>query len=288
LRGSALHPVNRHIINRRSACRTAVFLLYFGKASHVKTLLLLLLPLFAQAGSTPPQKEYYSILVYHLKDAAQETRMDTYLKDALIPAAHKSGIVRVGVFKPIDNDTSADRRVYVLLTGRSAEQLLKLPQALQANNAYLTAGKDYINAAWDQPVYTRMENIVLEAFQGTQQQLPPFTAPRGERIYELRNYESASEKLHQSKVDMFIKGDEIGIFKRLGFNAVFYADVLSGSRMPNFMYMTSFESRNSREGHWKDFGNDAAWKKLLADPQYAHNTSRTEVILLHPTDYSDF
>jgi len=254
----------------------------------LQVLLLLILPLFTQATSNPPQKEYYSILVYHIKDAAQETRMDAYLKDALIPAAHKSGIARVGVFKPIDNDTSADRRIYVLLNGRSSEQLLKLPHTLLANNGYVTAAKDYINAAWDQPVYTRMENIILEAFNTTKMVVPPFTAPKGERIYELRNYESASEKLHQSKVDMFIKGDEIGIFNRLGFNAVFYGDVLSGGRMPNFMYMTSFDSRNSRDGHWKDFGNDAAWKKLLADPQYAHNTSRTEVILLHPTDYSDY
>jgi hypothetical protein len=250
---------------------------------------LFFLPLFAQASSFPPQKEYYSILVYHLKDAAQEGRLDAYLKDALLPAVHKAGIAKVGVFKPIDNDTIADRRVYVFLPGRSAEQLLKLPLQLPANSSYVTAGKDYVDAEWDKPVYTRMETIILEAFPGmTKMEVPALKGPKSERIYELRNYESASEKLHQNKVDMFNKGDEVGIFKKLGFNAVFYADVLSGSRMPNLMYMTTFENRASRDEHWKAFSADPAWKALLPQPQYAHNTSRTEVILMHPADYSDF
>ena len=239
--------------------------------------------------ATPPQKEYYSILVYHLKDAAQETTMDAYLKDAFIPAAHKAGIAKIGVFKPIDNDTAADRRIYVFIPGRSAEQLLKLPQQLLTNSSYVTAGKDYIDASWDKPAYTRMETIILEAFPGMpKMETPSLTSAKSERIYELRSYESASEKLHQNKVDMFNKGDEVGLFKRLGFNAVFYGDVISGSHMPNLMYMTTFENRASREEHWKAFSNDPAWKALLPQPQYAHNTSHSDVFLLHPADYSDF
>jgi hypothetical protein len=244
---------------------------------------------FAHAGQLPPQKEYYSILVYHLKDAEQESRLDAYLKDAFLPAVHKAGIARAGVFKPIDNDTSADRRVYVFLPGRSVEQLLRLPQQLLTNSTYVAAGKDYIDAAWDKPVYTRMETIILDAFPGMPKwEAPVLNSPKSERIYELRNYESASEKLHQNKVDMFNKGDEVGLFKRLGFNAVFYGDVLIGSRMPNLMYMTTFENRAVRDEHWKAFGSDPVWKALVSKPQYAHNTSRTEVILLHPAEYSDF
>jgi hypothetical protein len=269
-------------------------MIYFAKRFHVKRthaliILALLFSGFTQAGQRVPQKEYYSILVYHLKDAAQENRLDTYLKDALIPAAHKAGITKVGVFKPIDNDTAADRRVYVFIPGRSAEQLLKLPNQLLTNSTYVTAGKDYIDAAWDQPVYTRMETIILEAFPGmTKMEVPVLKSAKSERVYELRSYESASEKLHQNKVDMFNKGDEIGLFKRLGFNAVFYADVLSGSHMPNLMYMTTFENRAAREEHWKAFSSDPVWKALLPQPQYAHNTSHSDVILLHPAEYSDF
>ena len=53
---------------------------------------------------------------------------------------------------------------------------------------------------------------------------------------------------------MFNEGGEIDLFKRLDFQAVFYADVLSGSRMPNLVYMVVFENAATREEHWKAFG----------------------------------
>jgi hypothetical protein len=87
---------------------------------------------------------------------------------------------------------------------------------------------------------------------------------------------------------MFNQGGEIALFKRLNFNAVFYAEVLSGCRMPNLMYMTSFENRSDRDAHWKTFGDDPEWKKLAALPYYQKNVSKNEVMLLHPTEYSDF
>ena len=86
---------------------------------------------------------------------------------------------------------------------------------------------------------------------------------------------------------MFNKGNEVGLFKRLGFNAVFYADVISGSHMPNLMYLTTFEDKASREAHWKAFGNDPEWKKLIGDSYYAHNVSHQDIILCHPAPYSE-
>ena len=53
---------------------------------------------------------------------------------------------------------------------------------------------------------------------------------------------------------MFNEGGEIDLFNKLNFNAVFYGEVLSGSSMPNLMYMTSFENKADRDAHWKSFG----------------------------------
>jgi hypothetical protein len=252
-------------------------------------MIMFLLPCLLQAAHhAPPKKEFYSILIYHLKDAEQETRMDNYLKDALIPALHKAGAAHVGVFKPVGNDTTADRRIYVFIPGNSPEQLLQLPGTLLQNTAYQQAAKDFIDAAWDKPTYTRQETIILEAFPGmTKMELPGLKGPKSERIYELRSYESPTDKLYRNKVDMFNKGDEIGIFKRLGFNAVFYAEVLSGSHMPNLMYMTTFDNRASRDEHRKAFSSDAQWKTLLAKPEYSHNVSKAEIIFLQPAAYSE-
>jgi len=77
------------------------------------------------------------------------------------------------------------------------------------------------------------------------------------------------------------------LFQRLGFNAVFYASVLSGSNMPNLMYMTSFDNMASREQHWKTFSADPAWKQLSGSPQYQHNVSHIDIVFLHPTEYSE-
>ena len=107
------------------------------------------------------------------------------------------------------------------------------------------------------------------------------------RVYELRSYESASEKIYRKKVEMFNKGGEIKLFERLNFNAVFYGEVLSGPRMPNLMYMTSFENINDRNEHWKSFVADQEWKKLSSMPEYQNTVSKIDIVFLAPTPYSD-
>jgi hypothetical protein len=87
---------------------------------------------------------------------------------------------------------------------------------------------------------------------------------------------------------MFNVGDEIGLFKRLNFNAVFYSEVISGSRMPNLMYMTTFNNKADRDKHWDAFGSDPQWKTLIAKDEYKNNVIHADMIFLHPTEYSDF
>jgi hypothetical protein len=133
-----------------------------------------------------------------------------------------------------------------------------------------------------------METIFLKAFEKMPSAAAPaLTGSKAERVYELRSYESASEKIFRNKVDMFNKGGEVALFKRLGFNAVFYGEVLFGAKMPNLMYMTSFENMNTRDQYWKTFGSDPEWKKLSAMPEYQHNVSRNEIVFLRSTNYSD-
>jgi hypothetical protein len=236
-----------------------------------------------------PKQEFYSIRIYELKNADQEARVDKYLQAALLPALHRQGIADVGVFKPVGNDTAAVRRIYVLIPLKTPEQLIGLPSALNKDARYLADGADYISAPHDNPPYIRIESIFLQAFPDMPHHAAPGSlkgSPAG-HIYELRSYEGPTEKYFENKVQMFNAGGEIPLFDRLGFHAVFYASVLSGSHMPNLMYMTSFEDMPSREQHWKDFGADSVWKKLVANPQYQHNVSHIDIVYLHPTPYSD-
>jgi len=244
--------------------------------------------LMTAANTFAQNPEYYQIKVYHLADAQQQQVVENYLQNAFLPAVHKTGIKKVGVFKPVDNDTSSDRRVYVFIPFTSQSDLFKLADQLEKDKTYLSAGKDYIDAAFDKMPYKRIETIVLQAFpEMLKFEAPALKGPMDNRIYELRSYESATEKLHANKVQMFNQGGEVKIFKRLGFNAVFYAKVVAGSHMPNLMYMTTFEDLASRTEHWKSFSADTAWKQLSAMPEYQKNVSHQDIIFLHPATYSD-
>jgi hypothetical protein len=236
-----------------------------------------------------PKQEFYTIRVYQLKNKDQEERVEKFLQTAFLPALHRSGIPEIGVFKPIGNDTAAIRKIYVLIPGKTLEQLATLSRSLDKDAQYQADGKDYIDAAHDNPPYIRMESILLQAFPEMPRHAVPgaLQGPRSERVYELRSYEGPTEKYYANKVRMFNEGGEVPLFQRLGFNAVFYASVIAGSHMPNLMYMTSFDNMASREQHWKTFGEDPFWKKLVAAPEYQHNVSHADIIFLHPTTYSD-
>ena len=249
-------------------------------------LVLMILPSIAK----DPKREFYSLIVYRIKNKTQEEAVDSYLKNSYLPILHKAGKKNIGVFKPIASDTIAFGKViYVLTPYASLDEFNKITSDYAASQQLMKDSGVYIDAAFDEPPYERMETILMSAFTHMpQMETPALKGPRNERVYELRSYESATEKLYRSKVKMFNQGDEVGLFKRLQFNAVFYAEVLAGSRMPNLIYMTTFENRASREEHWKAFREDPQWKALLTIEEYKHTVSKSDVMLLAPTDYSDY
>ena len=250
------------------------------------TFLFLALNLFA--GIVCAQ-EYYEIKIYHLDNADQGTRVEEFLKSAYLPAAHRAGIKAVGIFTPVESDTVyAGKRIYVLTPFSSLEHYGKFPAQLEKDMAYQSAGKSYLDAVYTSPPFSRITAVVCKAFSGMKKmEVPKHPTPPRERVYELRSYEGHTEKIFQNKVKMFNDGDEIGLFRRLQFNAVFYSEVIAGPRMPNLLYMTTFSNMDSRNEHWKTFVADPQWKTLSSMPEYQHNVSKIEIFLLRPTDYSD-
>lgn len=252
------------------------------------TLLLLLnWPLLA-AAAIAPAKQFYELQVYHIKDKTQEERVDRYLSAAYLPAAHRLGLKNIGVFKTLGIDTAAHKKIYVLLSYRSLNEFHKISKQLQEDKTIAAQGKDYVDASYDNAPYLRKESILLEAFSGMPfLKIPNFTNAKTDRVYELRSYEGPTEKIFLNKVRMFNQGNEVGIFDSIGSQAIFYAEVLAGSRMPNLMYMTTYSDMKSRDEHWKAFGNHPDWKKLSVMPEYQHNVSKQDIDFLVPTEYSE-
>lgn len=235
----------------------------------------------------PATRQYYQIIVYHLKDKTQEQRLDKYLSEAYLPFLHRSGIKTVGVFKAANIDTATDKKMYVYLPFNSLAEFSKISQTLVEDKDLMEKGADYLNAKYDEAPYVRKESILLQAFTGMPVlKKPEFKEPKSGRLYELRSYESPTELMNLKKVQMFNQ-EELEIFDRIGSKPVFYAEVLAGSRMPNLMYMTTYSSPASREEHWKVFSSDPKWKRISALPEYQHVVNKAEMIFLVPTDYSD-
>jgi hypothetical protein len=251
-------------------------------------ILILLFVLAFSVSGFAASRDYYQIQVFRLTGKVQEERVDNFLKNAYLPALHRAGIQKVGVFKPIESDTTSGKRVYVWIPFKSLDQFAEIQNVLAKDQSYQTKGIDFLGAPFDQAPFIRKESILLKAFPEAPEFFVPNhkTAP-AERIYELRSYEGPTENLFRQKVKMFNEGGEIKLFKSLDFNALFYAEVISGSTMPNLMYLTTFSDMPAHDAHWEAFRAHPDWKTLSALPEYKNTVSKSVKLLLHPTDYSD-
>ena len=135
------------------------------------------------------------------------------------------------------------------------------------------------------PPFYRADGWLLQATDYS----PEFKAvsgPRG-RIYELRIYESPTEKQLRALNERFA-GPEIPIFHRSGIHPVLYAETAIGPDMPNLTYLTPFDSLAQREQAWRAFRRDPEWPKAR-DESIARSgeiVRNITTILLSPTGYS--
>lgn len=233
--------------------------------------------------------EFYQIKTYILNSDAQVATVDRFLKEAYLPALKRTGIKTIGVFKVRTIATDSVKKIMVLLPFSSMKEFLTLDDKLAKDADYLAAGTVYLNANYKEAPYVRIESVLLQAFTDHPFSTNPLLdSSKKDRIYELRSYESATEAIYKNKVEMFNAGGEIKLFDRLGFNPVFYGEVISGAKMPNLMYMTTFTNQESRDSHWKAFVDSPEWKEMSASPKYQNNVSHMDITFLYPTDYSDY
>ncbi|MGW8315351.1 MAG: NIPSNAP family protein [Bacteroidales bacterium] len=231
---------------------------------------------------------YYQIKFYWIDNDSQMNSLDQFFEQAYLPALHRAGIDRVGVFKPIEGKNEKDNFVMVFIPFGSLQDFEALSTVLENDKTFQEAGKAYLESAHDDPPYTRIESIILRAFSGFPQPGEPVQeGPKEDRVYELRSYQSATEQLYERKVEMFNNG-ECALFVKLGFHPVFFGDVLSSSYMPHLMYMITFKDETSQEAHWSTFVEDPEWINMRDMERYQNTVSNITRYLLHPAGYSDF
>jgi hypothetical protein len=216
-----------------------------------------------------------------------EARFADYVKGALLPAMNRAGVRPVGAFTVLMGPGIPS--LYLLLAHRSADSVTALSSRLRADAEYRRAADAFRGVPASDPPYVRRGSSLMVAFDS----VPAVAVPSGalaapSRVFELRTYESHSEEAHLKKVEMFEKGGEIGIFRRLGMTPVFFARDLIGPSLPSLTYMLVFADMAAREKAWAAFREDPEWVKLRAAPGYANAEIMTNIqsLLLRPTDYS--
>ncbi len=114
-------------------------------------MVLFLLPCFDTELMAAPT-EFYELRIYQIDTPEQEKVVDEYLQQAYLPALHRYGIAKVGVFKP-----GRTRHGILWKTNLCAHpvsdpgKFLTMPEALQKDKKFQEAGKKYIDAPYKAP-----------------------------------------------------------------------------------------------------------------------------------------
>lgn len=234
-------------------------------------------------------RDFYQLKIYSFDTKEQMHTTEQYLKNAYLPGIKKLGINNIGVFKPKSIKTDSIKKIFVLIPFSSMNYFYSLDQKLSNSETYVLNGANFINASHENVPFSRYESIILKSFKDfPSMKIPTFESNRSNRVYELRSYESPTDAYFWNKVDMFNDGGEIKLFDRLEFNAVFYGEVIAGSKMPNLMYLTTFSDQESRDTHWESFVDSPEWQRMKTDVKYKNNVSHIDITFLYPTEYSDY
>ncbi len=237
--------------------------------------------------ATSASPSIYTWRQYILRNGTQPRRLADFLQNAAIPALNRLGHSPIGVFEVVTGLPTPT--MFVMTPFSSIDLLLSLEGRLDKDEEYGRAAAGYGDAPATDPAYIRQEVSLLTAFPRMPRvEVPAATAAKGPRLFELRTYESPSERTHRAKVRMFEEMGEIDIFRRCGLTPVFFSRTLVGPRMPSLVYMLVYENQAARDKGWAAFRDDPDWKKLsttagYTDPEIVSNITS---VLLRPTAYS--
>ncbi|MBB6108485.1 Tat (twin-arginine translocation) pathway signal sequence [Mucilaginibacter lappiensis] len=237
----------------------------------------------ASAVKEKQSTEFYELRTYLLKNETQQKLVEDYFQNAAIPALNKLGCKHIGVFTELKPE--GQTKIYVLIPFSSLADFLVVQEKLNLDPVYLEKGAPYLNAPATEPAYERIESSLLKAFAHMPKMEVPKKSPR---IFELRRYEHPTESAGKKKLEMFNDAGEVDIFKKLGFNPVFFGEVIIGDHRPNLTYMITFDDLDAKAAHWKAFGSDPEWKKVSSIPDYSDAKLITHITstLLQPTGTS--
>lgn len=231
-------------------------------------------------------RQFYEVRSYVLGDKGDSAAIDRYLRDALIPALERQGVGPIGAFTNAPEDKTGSERIVVVIPYADPNEMVAVQQAVEADSQYQSDAEEYLSRGPRQPPYERIQGELLRAMQCMKQlNVPEGTLENSERVYELRIYESANERLGNLKVEMFNAG-EVPIFLDSGIQPIFIGQCVVGPHTPSLTYLTVYENEQARGKAWQAFREHPDWKVLSKVPKYRGTVSRIHKYVLDPKPYS--
>lgn len=230
----------------------------------------------------PPLTPYFELRFYHFNIGDQGRRLNDWTAERLLPLMTKHHFRPPGFFNVVVGPTPT-------LIG-----LLSYPSLADREAAWrrLTAdpewGKsvDALESAAEPP-FERADSMLLRATPYSPQLALPSEPQKPARYFELRIYESDTERrlraLHRRFAD-----HTVTLFRKHGLGQVFYGQGVVGGNMPHLTYMLVFDTWADREKAWAAFGADPDWIKArdASVKESGQIVSRITNMILRPTAYS--
>jgi hypothetical protein len=233
------------------------------------------------------QAEVYEVRGYLLGDSGDERAIDKYLSNALLPCLKRHGIGPIGVFTNASTDKIEIKTTFVIIPHDDPSAMTQNREVIQSDEEYQNDAAVFFTHGNQEKSYERISSELLVAMQcWPKVKVPAGILANKNRVYELRTYESANEKLGQLKVEMFNNG-EVPIFIDCGIIPIFIGQALVGPFTPNLTYLTVYPSEDTRLASWNSFRDHPAWKVLSKVEKYKGTVSKIHKHVLVPKAYSE-
>lgn len=231
-------------------------------------------------------EQYYEVRSYLLDEKSNPELIDQYLSKALLPALERQGIGPVGVLSTAPQDQTGSPRIVVVIPYDDAAGPRQSAKKLQSDEAYHAAAAEYLACDSKTAPYKRIQSELLVGMDCMPElNVPAGTLENSDRIYELRLYESANERLGDLKVEMFNAG-EVPIFLDCKIDPIFIGQCVVGPQTPSLTYLTVYASEQARGEAWKAFRVHPDWKVLSKNAKYKGTVSKIDKFVLMPKPYS--
>lgn len=230
--------------------------------------------------ASPPQ--YFEVFTFRLNFGAQFDRFLAFLEKRAVPILQKHRFGTMGFFTvAVGQHIPA---VVEILTYPSLAEKEGLFAKLWGDLEFTAAVAELESAG---PPYFRRDSVMLRATSFCPALKPTGAGEPPHRLYELRTYESSTNRQHGFMHDRFA-GGEIEVFHKCGIHPILYADTYIGPNQPNLVYLIPFESESAREKAWAAFGDHPDWKRISDEWMRRSGELARDIgnVMLTPTGFS--